>query len=110
MRYKFTGGVPQIIKDLKDVTIQGSEIAFGKSWTNSKIDEILTHATTGEKSKETGRISAKEMSADDKAKILTMIGGEIAKQIDKFGVYEFIASTDEVDSDRDKFEKSLHLL
>jgi hypothetical protein len=107
MKYKVFGQIAPHIKNLKDVTVQGDTISFGNSWEKTAAESVLTHATTSEKAKESSRIIKKEISADDKAIILTMIGGEIAKQIDNFGVYEFIASTDEIDTDNDKFEKSL---
>jgi len=107
MKYKVFGQIAPHIKNLKDVTVQGDTIAFGKSWTKDAAESIVTHATSAEKAKQSGVIKKKELSADDKTRISEMVGGEILANIDSLGVYEFIASTDEVDTDGDVFNESL---
>jgi len=107
MKYKIIGQIAPHIAKLKDLTVQGDTITFGSSWTKDAAESIATHAAIGTKSKESGVIKKKELSATDKTRISEMVGGEILANIDSLGVYEFIASTDEVDTDGDVFNESL---
>ena len=107
MKYKVFGQIAPHIKNLKDVTVQGDTISFGKSWTKDAAESVVTHATSAEKAKQSGLIVKKELSASDKTRISEMVGGEVLAKIDELGVYEFIASTDEQDMDGDVFSESL---
>lgn len=66
MKYKVFGQIAPHIAKLKDVTVQGDTIAFGKSWTKDAAESIVTHATSAEKAKQSGVIKKKELSATDK--------------------------------------------
>jgi hypothetical protein len=109
MKYKVVGQIAPHIKTLKDVTVQGNEISFGKSWTKTAAESILTHAINGSEREKVLKVQVtkKELTAENKALILSKIKGKIAERIDEFGVYEYRASTDEKDTDNDIFDKSL---
>lgn len=108
MKYKVFGQIAPHICKLKDVTVQGDTITFGSSWEKTAAESVVTHATSqNTKAKESGQIVKKELSATDKTRISEMVGGEVLANIDALGVYEFIASTDEVDTDGDVFNESL---
>lgn len=108
MKYKVFGQIAPHICKLKDVTVQGDTITFGSSWEKTAAESVVTHATSqNTKAKESGQIVKKELSATDKTRISEMVGGEVLANIDSLGVYEFIASTDEVDTDGDVFNESL---
>lgn len=109
MKYKVFGQIAPHIKNLKDVTVQGDTIAFGKSWTKDAAESVVTHATAGNEREKVLKVQVtkKELTAENKALILSKISGKIAERIDEFGVYEYRASTDEKDTDNDIFDKSL---
>lgn len=109
MIYEVFGTIAPHIKNLKDVTVQGNRIAFGQSWTKDAAESVVTHATSQNEREKVlkVKVSKKELTADNKALILSKVTGPIAERIDEFGVYEYRASTDEKDTDNDVFDKSL---
>lgn len=109
MKYKIIGQIAPHIKSLKDVTVQGNEITFGSSWTETAAESVAMHATSGNEREKVLKVQVtkKELTAENKALILSKVTGKIAERIEEFGVYEYRASTDEKDTDNDIFDKSL---
>lgn len=107
--YQVKGQLAPHIKSLKDVTVQGNTVVFGKSWSEKEAEKAITHATSGNEREKVLTVTAKkkELTPEIKAFILTKISGPIAARIDEFGIYEYRASTDEKDTDNDLFDKSL---
>lgn len=109
MKYKVFGQIAEHIKGLNDVTVQGDTITFGSSWEKTAAESVVTHATSGNEREKVLKVQVtkKELTAENKALILSKVTGKIAERIDEFGVYEYRASTDEKDTDNDIFDKSL---